>query len=229
MGRLTDALMRILMAWVRGAVARICRAANGEGGGSMSAFSALWLPLLVIILITGVVVDALLWLLHYKPYVLFAARMRRRFGGEKPAEEDKMGEWLPLEPPIPENRPSEPEMDTVRDQEILREAAAVPDAELGNYPGRLYRPEEDEAESTRRFPSPGSTLESPEAPETPETPEMPRDEADYAAQLAEYERQKAQYERDLLRYEREMEAWRRAQSFPGEAEGERPRRRRGAP
>ena len=235
MGTLTNALMRVLLSWVRGFVSLLWSIADGKNAGFLEFFRRSWLPLCVVLVVFGLVMDFLVWLIRYKPHVLLAARFRERFSrAQKETEEPesrtkpaKQEEWLPESPTVTQEE----------EKKILQEAADIPDASLGAYPGRRYQepaPEEtrhyaaaDEKSETQRFrlaPDPAPSKE----------PEQTEAEKEYARRLAEYERRKAQYDLEMAEYEKKMAAYeaaqRAAETVPAASSAEQgeqtPRRRR---
>ena len=210
MGTLADSLFNVLMSWVRALVNSIWALFTTDHMTLLEFLGKNWVMLVVIMLAAGLVMDWLVWLVRWKPYHLWARRVRRflhlpspeeeeeeerkqrkkaKRQPSAPAEEEQWDEsdeeqWLPLE---------QPRLDARQEQEVMRQAESVPDAELGAYPGMKYgvqaAPREN-MESTQRYAAVHS--------EGPGAAEVERRKAEIAAwqlQMQEEARQKAEAER----------------------------------
>lgn len=237
MGTFTNGLLTVLLSWVRGLVALIWDAVEGNGSSLLVFFAKNWVVLAGVIILFGLVMDWLVWLARYKPYHLWAQRLRRRAGKNaetrkhSPAAQpqpEEAEDWLPMQPPVTEKE----------EQEILRRAEAVSDEEIGVYPGMRYDGEalqetkrySDFAADTHKF-TPVRSQEAQEKETGAEREARLKQEA-YQRELEEYERKRAQYERDLAEYERQKAAYDRemareqeAQRQADESAGSRRRRR----
>lgn len=210
MGTLADSLFNVLMSWVRALVNSIWALFTTDHMTLLEFLGKNWVMLVVIMLAAGLVIDWLVWLVRWKPYHLWARRVRRflhlpspeeeeeeeRKQRKKakrqpsvPAEEEQWDEpeeeqWLPLE---------QPRLDAQKEREVMRQAESVPDAELGAYPGMKYGAQaapRESMESTQRYAAVHS--------EGPGAAEVERRKAEIAAwqlQMQEEARQKAEAER----------------------------------
>ena len=171
MGTLADSLFNVLMSWVRALVNSIWALFTTDHMTLLEFLGKNWVMLVVIMLAAGLVMDWLVWLVRWKPYHLWARRVRRFLhlpSPEKeeeeerkqrkkakrqpsaPVEEEQWDEsdeeqWLPLE---------QPRLDARQEQEVMRQAESVPDAELGAYPGMKYGAQavsRESMESTQRY------------------------------------------------------------------------------
>ena len=210
MGTLADSLFNVLMSWVRALVNSIWALFTTDHMTLLEFLGKNWVMLVVIMLAAGLVIDWLVWLVRWKPYHLWARRVRRFLHLPSPEEEEEEErkqrkkakrqpsasveeeqwdesdeeQWLPLE---------QPRLDARQEQEVMRQAESVPDAELGAYPGMKYgvqaAPREN-MESTQRYAAVHS--------EGPGAAEVERRKAEIAAwqlQMQEEARQKAEAER----------------------------------
>ncbi len=210
MGTLADSLFNVLMSWVRALVNSIWALFTTDHMTLLEFLGKNWVMLVVIMLAAGLVMDWLVWLVRWKPYHLWARRVRRFLHLPSPEEEEEEErkqrkkakrqpsapveeeqwdesdeeQWLPLE---------QPRLDARQEQEVMRQAESVPDAELGAYPGMKYgvqaAPREN-MESTQRYAAVHS--------EGPGAAEVERRKAEIAAwqlQMQEEARQKAEAER----------------------------------
>ena len=210
MGTLADSLFNVLMSWVRALVNSIWALFTTDHMTLLEFLGKNWVMLVVIMLATGLVIDWLVWLVRWKPYHLWARRVRRflhlpspeeeeeeerkqrkkaKRQSSMPVEEEQWDEpeeeqWLPLE---------QPRLDAQQEREVMRQAESVPDAELGAYPGMKYGAQaapRESMESTQRYAAVHS--------EGPGAAEVERRKAEIAAwqlQMQEEARQKAEAER----------------------------------
>lgn len=211
MGTLADSLFNVLMSWVRALVNSIWALFTTDHMTLLEFLGKNWVMLVVIMLAAGLVMDWLVWLVRWKPYHLWARRVRRFLHLPSPEEEEEEEErkqrkkakrqpsapveeeqwdesdeeqWLPLE---------QPRLDARQEQEVMRQAESVPDAELGAYPGMKYGAQaapRENMESTQRYAAVHS--------EGPGAAEVERRKAEIAAwqlQMQEEARQKAEAER----------------------------------
>ncbi len=210
MGTLADSLFNVLMSWVRALVNSIWALFTTDHMTLLEFLGKNWVILVVIMLAAGLVMDWLVWLVRWKPYHLWARRVRRFLHLPSPEEEEEEErkqrkkakrqpsapveeaqwdepeeeQWLPLE---------QPRLDARQEQEVMRQAESVPDAELGAYPGMKYGAQaapRESMESTQRYAAVHS--------EGPGAAEVERRKAEIAAwqlQMQEEARQKAEAER----------------------------------
>ena len=210
MGTLADSLFNVLMSWVRALVNSIWALFTTDHMTLLEFLGKNWVMLVVIMLAAGLVMDWLVWLVRWKPYHLWARRVRRFLHLPSPEEEEEEErkqrkkakrqpsapveeeqwdepeeeQWLPLE---------QPRLDARQEQEVMRQAESVPDAELGVYPGMKYGAQaapRENMESTQRYAAVHS--------EGPGAAEVERRKAEIAAwqlQMQEEARQKAEAER----------------------------------
>ena len=210
MGTLADSLFNVLMSWVRALVNSIWALFTTDHMTLLEFLGKNWVMLVVIMLAAGLVMDWLVWLVRWKPYHLWARRVRRFLHLPSPEEEEEEErkqrkkakrqpsapveeeqwdesdeeQWLPLE---------QPRLDARQEQEVMRQAESVPDAELGAYPGMKYGAQaapRENMESTQRYAAVHS--------EGPGAAEVERRKAEIAAwqlQMQEEARQKAEAER----------------------------------
>ena len=210
MGTLADSLFNVLMSWVRALVNSIWALFTTDHMTLLEFLGKNWVMLVIIMLAAGLVMDWLVWLVRWKPYHLWARRVRRFLHLPSPEEEEEEErkqrkkakrqpsapveeeqwdesdeeQWLPLE---------QPRLDARQEQEVMRQAESVPDAELGAYPGMKYGAQaapRENMESTQRYAAVHS--------EGPGAAEVERRKAEIAAwqlQMQEEARQKAEAER----------------------------------
>ena len=216
MGTLTNALMTLLLSWLRAIVSFFWQIADGGGAAVLDLFAEAWLPVSAVMILTGLVIDRLVWLFHYEPHKLLLARLR---GRRRNAEDAGSPVTAARAARLPEAERTAPEPPAAGKPA----QSDVPDEELGPYPGMRYNP--DAAGGTRKY-APLPAQENPrgadgEAGEAAETPQE-----EYERKMAEYRREKAAYEEALAQYERDRAAYEAAAAARDGAEAQRPRRRR---
>ena len=225
MGTLADSLFNVLMSWVRALVNSIWALFTTDHMTLLEFLGKNWVILVVIMLAAGLVIDWLVWLIRWKPYHLWARRVRRFLHLPSPEEEEEEErkqrkkakrqpsvpveeeqwdepeeeQWLPLE---------QPRLDARQEREVMRQAESVPDAELGAYPGMKYGAQaapRENMESTQRYAAVHS--------EGPGAAEVERRKAEIAAwqlQMQEEARQTAEAERAAREKEQRRIAAQRA-------------------
>ena len=77
MGTLADSLFNVLMSWVRALVNSIWALFTTDHMTLLEFLGKNWVMLVVIMLAAGLVMDWLVWLVRWKPYHLWARRVRR--------------------------------------------------------------------------------------------------------------------------------------------------------
>ena len=252
MGAFADSLFAVLMSWVRALVNGLWALFSSERTTVLEFLGKNWLMIVIVLVAAGLVIDWLIWLIRWRPYTLWAQRARRllRLAPEDEDEEDEDlaptllssmtgdvqedepdeddGEWLP----------EQPAFDEADTQQAMERAEAVPDEELGLYPGMRYDEqtsldmEEGEMGGTRRYAAVSAvSKEGPGAAEVSRRREeidaykrqleeearlererrmeaLRRAEEERAAQ-EEYARQLVQYERQKAQYELELAQYQR--------------------
>ena len=207
MGTLTGGLLTLMLSWVRGIVGLFWRLADEGGARMLDGFARAWLPLSLTIIAVGLLLDRIVWLIHYGPNRFASGR-----GKKKPEDRGAQEKEEPAEDWLPEQPFEEPEAQEIAAEEEKSAAAAIPDAELAPYPGMRYDPAA--SGNTRRIPAAPKELQS-GAPAR-------KTREEYERQMEIYRREKTQYERDLAEYERQKAAYDAAvaaEGEPGTAQG----------
>lgn len=87
MGSFASGLFSVMLSWIRGTVSYLWNMAATPQGGSMIQWLAEnWLPLTVILCGIGMVVDAIVHLLRWQPYKVWASFFRRLTGQQQEEE-----------------------------------------------------------------------------------------------------------------------------------------------
>lgn len=239
MGTLADSLFNLLMGWVRALVNAIWALFTTDHTTLLEFLGKNWVLIVVVILAAGLAIDWLVWLIRWRPYLLWARRARRFLRMPEPEQEEKRKKrapsgdetqkmpaayaqadsgapeeeeerWLPLQ---------QPQMDERQAQEVMQRAQSVPDEELGAYPGMRYGAKAAEGMAeTQRYSA--VRAEGPGAAEV----ERRRAEIDaWQQQMQEEARQKAEAERQRIAQQKayEAEQQRVAQQKAYEAEQQR--------
>ena len=202
MGVIADSLFTVLMSWVRALVNGIWALFSSERTTILEFLGKNWIGIVLVIVVAGLFIDWVVWLVRWRPYHLFALRVRKWLHIDAPEEPraarretpqpqsepvyQPQETWMPLEQPVIDEQDAE---------QVMRAAESVPDELLGRYPGMRYdsradlRPEQD-IEGTRRY----SAVHT----EGPGAAEVNRRRAEIDAwqlQMQEEARQRAQAER----------------------------------
>ena len=210
MGTLTGGLLTLMLSWVRGIVALFWRLADEGGARMLDGFARAWLPLSLAIIAVGLLLDRIVWLIHYGPGRFASGRGKKKPEDRGAREREGPAEdWLPEQP---FGEPEKPETPEDAAEEVKNAAAAIPDAELAPYPGMRYDPA-----------ATGNTRRIPAAPREPQSGAPDRgSREEYERQMEIYRRKQTQYERDLAEYKRQKAAYDAAiaaEAKPGPARG----------
>ncbi len=202
MGVIADSLFTVLMSWVRALVNGIWALFSSERTTILEFLGKNWIGIVLVIVVAGLFIDWVVWLVRWRPYHLFALRVRKWLHIDAPEEPRAARREAPQPQPEPVYQPQEtwmpleqPVIDEQDAEQVMRAAESVPDELLGRYPGMRYdsradlRPEQD-IEGTRRY----SAVHT----EGPGAAEVNRRRAEIDAwqlQMQEEARQRAQAER----------------------------------
>jgi len=175
MGAFADSLFSVLMSWVRALVNSLWALLSSDRTTILEFLGRHWLMIVVILIAAGLLIDWMIWMIRWKPYAL---RSRMRKAREKEEEEEidalakeMFGEYKEAEQPdiyaqeddvlMQEDEadwlPEPPQIDRAEEEQTLLRAKAVPDEELGVYPGMRYDeqarelPQEEAMGGTRRY------------------------------------------------------------------------------
>ncbi|MBP3645890.1 MAG: hypothetical protein J6K55_05650 [Clostridia bacterium] len=78
MNGFANSLLSILLSWIRALVANIWVIINSEDGGTAYRFFAQnWLNLLVVLLISGFIVDRIIYIIRWRPHYVWLSRVDR--------------------------------------------------------------------------------------------------------------------------------------------------------
>ena len=202
MGVIANTLFTVLMSWVRALVNGIWALFSSERTTILEFLGKNWIGIVLVIVVAGLFIDWVVWLVRWRPYHLFALRVRKWLHIDAPEEPRAARRETPQPQPEPVYQPQEtwmpleqPVIDEQDAEQVMRAAESVPDELLGRYPGMRYdsradlRPEQD-IEGTRRY----SAVHT----EGPGAAEVNRRRAEIDAwqlQMQEEARQRAQAER----------------------------------
>lgn len=146
MGAFADSLFAVLMSWVRALVNSLWALFTTEKTTVLEFLGKNWLTIVIVLIAAGLAIDWITWMIRWKPYTLRgrmreaqrreeekqasrrAQQMAREMQADALDDEEDKEDWLP-------ERPVMDEQDARR---AMERAQAVPDAELGAYPGMRY-------------------------------------------------------------------------------------------
>ena len=162
MGVFADSLFTILMSWVRALVNSFWALFTSERTTTLEFLGKNWLMIVVVLIAAGLFIDWIIWLIRWKPYTLWAQRARKMLRIAPQEEEGKAqkkeivayaqevtkAHALVQEELLDEDDeqdldeedwlPEQPMFDVEDEQAAMQRAQAVPDKELGAYPGMRY-------------------------------------------------------------------------------------------
>ena len=160
MGVFADSLFTILMSWVRALVNSFWALFTSERTTTLEFLGKNWLMIVVVLIAAGLFIDWIIWLIRWKPYTLWAQRARKvlRIAPQEDEEDGKaqkkeiaayaqaatqahalmQEEALDEEPDEDDWLPEQPSLEREDEQAAMQRAQAVPDEELGLYPGMRY-------------------------------------------------------------------------------------------
>lgn len=117
MNAVADWLFTFLLGWTGNLFNGALRSISSNSAGLNSFFSVIWLPLLLILLLAGTVIDFIVWFIRWRPHYLWRSRALRRLDQKlqnvvPPAPEQtdmpeeyrgQIAQWVAEEePPLPE-------------------------------------------------------------------------------------------------------------------------------
>lgn len=107
MGSFANSVFSVLLGWIRTTVNECWNMlSSGEGGGMLAWIGENWKALTVILCLTGMVVDAVIHVIRWRPFQVWASFFRRVRG--KGQEADEWIEPLPEPQPYPQRRQAAP-------------------------------------------------------------------------------------------------------------------------
>ena len=112
MGIAADSLFSVMMSWVRALVSALWALFSGERTTALEFLSKNWMIIAAVIIVSGLVIDWLVWLIRWQPYHLWARRLRRMLRLDEPDEEEPMKKGKAHAAVMPEKRymrPQEPD------------------------------------------------------------------------------------------------------------------------
>ena len=224
MGIAADSLFSVMMSWVRALVSALWALFSGERTTALEFLSKNWMIIAAVIIVSGLVIDWLVWLIRWQPYHLWARRLRRMLRLDEPDEEEPMKKGKAHAAVMPEKRymrPQEPEQseteepyqdadeeayffddhDEEEEQRILMEARARAEAEQAERMRLAQEARAYEAEQARLAQEAYEAEQARLAQEAYEAEQARLAQEEYERQMAEYERQKAAYEAQLAAQE----------------------------
>ena len=161
MGAFADSLFAVLMSWVRALVNSIWALFTSERTTLLEFLGKNWIGIVVVLIAAGLVIDWLIWLIRWRPYTLWAQRARKALHiapkddwDEEDEEEEaalreaaytmrakayapEQEEYLPEEDDE-DWLPEQPVFEEADEEAAMERAQAVPDEELGVYPGMRF-------------------------------------------------------------------------------------------
>ena len=109
MNGFTNAILSLLLGWIRLLINQLWRTINSEGGASFFSFLARhWMTILLALCVGGFIVDKIVYVLRWRPYILWRGRRRRNQNGEGEPYAPEIGyaDDAPAEPVYPMEQPT---------------------------------------------------------------------------------------------------------------------------
>lgn len=88
MNNFSNSLLHLLLSWMRTLFGSLLNMLHGDDSGVLAWVSRHWIPLAVILLIIGLVLDTLIYMARWRPQYVWRTRFRRIFNREQETEED---------------------------------------------------------------------------------------------------------------------------------------------
>ncbi len=79
MNRLADSLLTLLLSWMRTLFSDILSLFNGSGAGILTWLQARWLSLAVVLLLAGLTIDAVIYIIRWRPQYVWRTRLQHLF------------------------------------------------------------------------------------------------------------------------------------------------------
>ncbi len=170
MGAFADSLFAVLMSWVRALVNSIWALFTSERTTALEFLGKNWLLIVIVLVAAGLAIDWIIWMIRWKPYALrgrirearrkeeeeeIERRSQEMFGDDALDEEEEDAQTEGFFDDADEDwLPERPVMDEREEQQAIERADAVPDEELGVYPGMRY---DEQAQSVQAEEAVGGT------------------------------------------------------------------------
>ena len=105
MGSFANSVFSVLLGWIRTAVNEFWNIlSSGEGGGMLAGIGENWKALTLILCLIGIVVDAIIYVIRWRPFQVWASFFRRIRGKGQEADA-----WMEEERPTAAHAGSAPE------------------------------------------------------------------------------------------------------------------------
>ena len=170
MGAFADSLFAVLMSWVRALVNSIWALFTSERTTALEFLGKNWLLIVIVLVAAGLAIDWIIWMIRWKPYAL-RGRLREARRKEEEEEIDRRAQEMFGDDALDDEEedaqtdgffddadedwlPERPVMDEREEQQAIERADAVPDEELGVYPGMRY---DEQAQSVQAEETLGGT------------------------------------------------------------------------
>ena len=82
MSLLADNLFALLLGWTRSLFNNLWNLITNNSSGFVGFLQKFWLPILIILLLVGTFFDLIIWLIRWRPYYVWSARLRQ-WGGHR--------------------------------------------------------------------------------------------------------------------------------------------------
>ncbi len=88
MNRLADSLLTLLLSWMRALFSDILSLFNGSGAGILTWLQSRWLPLTAVLLLSGLTIDAVVYIIRWRPQYVWRTRLQHLFHHREPNDSE---------------------------------------------------------------------------------------------------------------------------------------------
>lgn len=78
MNFIADSLFSVLLGWTRSLFNNLWNMLTNDSAGFTGFLQRFWLPIIIILLLGGTLIDYIIWLVRWRPYYIWSARIRER-------------------------------------------------------------------------------------------------------------------------------------------------------
>ena len=158
MNNLSNSLLHVLLGWMRSLFSGVLSMLQGDDAGILPWLGRHWLSLTVILLLVGLTLDAIIYILRWRPQYVWRTRMRRLMDRQEETEEDiqfdqgfdtALPDFNFADTPIPDLTTSETMSEETLETYLAEPTPAQEEFDYSQLPGAEQVPEERRRRSDR--------------------------------------------------------------------------------
>lgn len=158
MNNLSNSLLHVLLGWMRSLFSGVLSMFQGNDAGLLPWLSRHWLSLAVILLLAGLTLDAVVYILRWRPQYVWRTRLRRLMDRDEETEEDiqfsqgfdtALPDFNFADTPISDLTTSETMSEETLETYLAEPAPAQEEFDYSQLPGVDQLPEERRRRSDR--------------------------------------------------------------------------------